>query len=277
MMNQMNILEQIVAVKKKEVAYKRSFIDLKFLRTVAFDMERVGNSLKTRLLANDNTHIIAEYKKKSPSKGWINQEPFLEEIVESYETHDAAGISILTDEQFFGGSLQDLSRAKAATMIPLLRKDFIIDEIQIQEAKAYGADVILLIAAILKPARLRQLAIEAKKYKMEVLLEIHSKEELGHICDEVDMVGVNNRNLGNFQVNIQTSLDLIGKIPSSKVPVTESGISDVETIVSLKKAGYKGFLIGELFMKRADPAIAFAEFVQQLKAASPLEGGRREA
>ena len=148
----------------------------------------------------------------------------------------------------------------------LLRKDFMIDPFQILQAKAFGADVILLIAAILTPRKVQDLAKEAKQLGMEVLLEIHDEDELGHICDEVDMVGVNNRNLKTFEVDIRTSLDLVDRIPSGKPAVAESGISDVETIVSLKRAGFRGFLIGEQFMKQADPAIAFAALVQQLKA-----------
>jgi indole-3-glycerol phosphate synthase len=150
--------------------------------------------------------------------------------------------------------------------IPLLRKDFMIDEYQLTEAKAYGADVILLIAACLSPARVKELAIAAKQLGLEVLLEIHNENELAHICDQVDMVGVNNRDLKTFRVDIQVSLDLIHKIPDAKPAVAESGISDTDTIVTLRQAGFKGFLIGENFMKQASPSVAFAEFVTQLKA-----------
>ena len=180
-------------------------------------------------------------------------------------TKGAAGISVLTDEEFFGGDLDDLIQTKVITDIPVLRKDFMVDEWQIAEAKAFGADVILLIAACLSPAEVKQLATFTKTIGLEVLLEIHNEEELEHICDEVDMVGVNNRNLKTFEVDINTSLQLIDKIPAGKPAIAESGISNVETIVTLKKAGFKGFLIGETFMKEPDPGAAFSEFITQLK------------
>jgi indole-3-glycerol phosphate synthase len=156
----------------------------------------------------------------------------------------------------------------AATIneVPLLRKDFMIDEYQLIEAKAFGAEVILLIAACLTPSEVKTMAGTAKGLGMEVLLEIHNDEELDHICDQVDLVGVNNRNLKTFEVSIDTSLDLINKIPKEKPAIAESGISDVDTIVTLRQAGFKGFLIGENFMKQASPSIAFADFVNQLKA-----------
>jgi len=150
--------------------------------------------------------------------------------------------------------------------VPVLRKDFIIDPWQIAESKAFGADVILLIAACLSPALVKELAAYAKSIGLEVLLEIHNESELDHICDETDMIGVNNRNLKTFEVNITTSLQLIDSIPSDKPAIAESGISDVETIVTLKQAGFKGFLVGENFMKHADPGKAFGEFAGKLKA-----------
>jgi indole-3-glycerol phosphate synthase len=190
----------------------------------------------------------------------------VEPVVVPYSKLGAAGISVLTDTEFFGGDLDDLIQAKVIADVPLLRKDFMIDPWQIAEAKAFGADVILLIAACLTPVQLQQMASYAKSIGLEVLLEIHNDEELAHICDEVDMVGVNNRNLKTFEVDINTSLQLINKIPTNKPAVAESGISNVETIVTLKQAGFKGFLIGETFMKEENPALAFGEFVTKLKA-----------
>jgi indole-3-glycerol phosphate synthase len=260
----MNILEKIVARKRIEVEDRKQQVDMSELEKFHY-FNRETVSLKKFLVDQTSTGIIAEYKRKSPSKGIINDKASVEEVTSAYNNSGASGISVLTDSEFFGGSLDDLLKTRV-NQLPLLRKDFMIDEYQVYEAKAYGADVILLIAACLSPAVVQTLAACAKNIGLEVLLEIHNEEELDHICDEVDLVGVNNRNLKTFEVNIQTSLDLVDKIPLAKPAVAESGISDVETIVSLKRAGFSGFLIGENFMKQANPAIAFADFVKQLKA-----------
>lgn len=222
-------------------------------------------SLKSFLADPARTGIIAEFKRKSPSKGIINDRVTVEEVTGAYAKYGASGISVLTDQEFFGGSLDDLLAA-TINEVPLLRKDFMIDEYQLIEAKAYGAEVILLIAACLTPVQVKTMAATAKGLGLEVLLEIHNEEELGHICDAVDLVGVNNRNLKTFEVSIGTSLGLINKIPKEKPAVAESGISDVDTIVTLRQAGFSGFLIGENFMKQASPSVAFADFVNQLKA-----------
>ena len=161
--------------------------------------------------------------------------------------------------------MSDITVCRAVTQLPILRKDFIIDEIQVLEAKAYGADVILLIAAILSPKRVEELAIEAKKYGLEVLLELHEENELDHICNEIDMVGINNRNLKTFEVDINRSIKLSKQLPADKIKIAESGIDDVDTIKIFKEAGFKGFLMGEKFMKEKDPGEAFKEFVQKLK------------
>jgi len=262
----MDILEKIIAAKRKEIEKYKPLSSMERFRKEGFFWEIANRSLKQSLLAEGSTGIIAEFKRKSPSKGWFKtKELEVEPVVTYYNGKGAAGISVLTDEEFFGGDLDDLIQTKVISDIPVLRKDFIIDEWQIAEAKAFGADVILLIAACLSPAEVKQLAIFAKTIGLEVLLEIHNEEELGHICDEVDMVGVNNRNLKTFEVDIHTSLNLINKIPADKPAVAESGISNVETIVSLRKAGFKGFLIGETFMKEPDPGNAFSRFVTELK------------
>lgn len=260
----MNILDTIVAQKKKEVAARK-------MQTTVAELEKgkfFANetlSLRSFLLNPEKTGIIAEFKRKSPSKGIINDKVTVEEVTTAYAQYGASGISVLTDTDFFGGSLDDLLAA-TINEVPLLRKDFMIDEYQLVEAKAYGAEVILLIAACLTPQEVKTMAATAKGLGLEVLLEIHNDEELGHICDAVDLVGVNNRNLKTFEVSIDTSLGLINKIPKEKPAVAESGISDVDTIVTLRQAGFKGFLIGENFMKQASPSIAFADFVNQLKA-----------
>jgi len=261
------ILDEIVANKRKEIAQFKPLSSIERFRKEGFFWETGHRSLKQSLLAPGSSGIIAEFKRKSPSKGWFKtKELEVEEVVRQYNDRGAAGISVLTDEVYFGGDIDDLIQTKIISDIPVLRKDFIVDEWQVAEAKAFGADVILLIAACLSPAEVKQLATFTKSLGLEVLLEIHNEEELGHICDQVDMVGVNNRNLKDFDVDINTSLQLIGKIPPDKPAIAESGISNVETIVTLKTAGFKGFLIGETFMKEPDPGRAFMEFVNQLSA-----------
>jgi indole-3-glycerol phosphate synthase len=262
----MNILDEIVIQKKKEVEELKFLFDLQWYKFFSHDFDRECISLKKSLAKQGSTGIIAEFKRRSPSKGWFKPADYsAPAIVMSYEEAGAAGCSILTDASFFGGEIEDITVVRAVSNLPVLRKDFIIDEIQIQEAKAYGADVILLIAAILSPKRVEELAAEAKRHGMEVLLEIHSEHELDHICANADMIGINNRDLGNFEVNIDTSLKLIKKIPTGKTPISESGISSVNTINELRSAGFKGFLIGETFMKAKDPGTAFSSFVAQLK------------
>jgi indole-3-glycerol phosphate synthase len=263
----MHILDEIIASKRKEVAEFKPLSSIERFEKEGFFWNEPNNSLVETLLDRNSSGIIAEFKRKSPSKGWFKSiETEVAPVAGAYNVNGAAGISILTDEPFFGGTLDDLIQARVATDIPLLRKDFMIDPWQIAEAKAFGADVILLIAACLGPAEVRSMAAYAKSIGLEVLLEIHNEQELGHICDEVDLVGVNNRDLKTFKVDVGTSLRLINKIPTNKPAVAESGISDPETIVTLKQAGFRGFLIGETFMKEADPTIAFASFVKKLKA-----------
>lgn len=259
----MNILETIIGQKKIEVAERRRQKPVAMLERSAY-FSREPLSLRKFLLDQDKTGIIAEFKRRSPSKGWINANADPAVVTAAYARHGASGLSVLTDENFFGGSLDDLIKARAND-IPVLRKDFMIDEYQVLEAKAVGADVILLIAANLTPAQVGALASIAGNIGLEVLLEIHNEEELCHICDEVDIVGVNNRNLKTFEVSIETSVHLSSLIPADKIKISESGISDINTINELKRHDYKGFLIGENFMKAPDPAIAFAAFAKQLK------------
>ncbi|MFC0772696.1 indole-3-glycerol phosphate synthase TrpC [Terrimonas alba] len=261
----MDILEKIIANKRKEIEKFKPLSSIERFSKKGFFWEVTNRSLKQSLLAEGSTGIIAEFKRKSPSKGWFKtKELEVEKVVTWYNNKGAAGISVLTDDVFFGGDLDDLIQTKVVTDIPVLRKDFIIDEWQIAEAKAFGADVILLIAACLTPGEVKQLATFTKSIGLETLLEIHNEEELEHICDEVDLVGVNNRNLKTFEVDINTSLQLIDKIPKDKPAVAESGISSAKTLATLRQAGFKGFLIGETFMKEAEPGKAFAEFVAAL-------------
>lgn len=258
----MNILAEIIAAKQQEVAYKKANVSIAQLEAMPF-FEHDTLSLKTFLQNPLKTGIIAEFKRKSPSKGIINAQATVEQVTTAYAAYGASGISVLTDENYFGGSLNDL-QAATINEVPLLRKDFMIDAYQLYESKAYGAEVILLIAACLSKEEVKRLAALAKSLKMEVLLELHDETELDHICDDTEIIGINNRNLKNFEVDIEQSLRLADKIGASKIKVAESGISSVDDIHLFRKNGFSGFLMGEAFMKHADPAIAFASFVNQL-------------
>lgn len=261
----MDILETIVAAKRKEIEKFKPMSSIERFEKDGFFWQISNRSLVQSLLKAGSNGIIAEFKRKSPSKGWFKtKELEVEPVVTAYNKH-AAGISVLTDEEFFGGDMDDLIQTKVVTDIPVLRKDFIIDKWQIAESKAFGADVILLIAACLTPDEVKEFAAYAKSIGLESILEVHNEAELGHCCDEISMVGVNNRNLKTFEVDINTSLRLIENIPSGKPAITESGISSVEAIVTLRQAGFKGFLIGENFMKEEKPGKAFEEFVNKLK------------
>ena len=259
----MNILETIIAHKREEVRKKKSETSMAELENHPL-AARNTFSLKEFLLNRKRTGIIAEFKRKSPSKGIINDRSGVVEVTTGYADNGASCLSVLTDAHFFGGSNEDLRKARI-NQIPLLRKDFIIDEYQIAEAKSIGADVILLIAACLTPAEVKNLAAFAKNRGLEVLLELHDEGELQHICDETDIIGINNRNLKTFVVDIDRSLEMARKIPAGKIKVAESGINSVENIILFKENGFDGFLIGENFMKETDPTIAFARFVKQLK------------
>ena len=260
----MDILARIIEQKRSEVENRKKHISIAQLKQNK-SFSRDTFSLKKFLLDETKTGIIAEFKRRSPSKGIINGNADVREVTRAYAENGASGLSVLTDEEFFGGSATDLAAARAND-IPILRKDFIIDEYQLLESKAMGADVILLIAACLTPHRVKELASFAKSVSLEVLLEIHQEEELQHICGQVDMVGVNNRDLKTFSVDINRSVELGKQIGSDKIKIAESGIHDIETICTLRDAGFRGFLIGENFMKQPDPTIAFADFVQRLKA-----------
>lgn len=261
----MDILETIVAAKRKEIEKFKPMSSIERFEKDGFFWQISNRSLVQSLLKAGSNGIIAEFKRKSPSKGWFKtKELEVEPVVTAYNKH-AAGISVLTDEEFFGGDMDDLIQTKVVTDIPVLRKDFIIDKWQIAESKAFGADVILLIAACLTPDEVKEFAAYAKSIGLESILEVHNEAELGHCCDEISMVGVNNRNLKTFEVDINTSLRLIENIPSGKPAIAESGISSVEAIVTLRQAGFKGFLIGENFMKEEKPGEAFEEFVNKLK------------
>jgi len=270
---QMDILETIVAAKKKEIEPLKQKSSIERFERDRFFWQISNRSLVQSLNNPGSTGIIAEFKRKSPSKGWFKtKEMEVEPVVTAYNK-SAAGISVLTDDEFFSGDLDDLIQTKVVTDIPVLRKDFIIDKWQIAESKAFGADVILLIAACLTPAQVKEFAMYASSIGLESILEVHNEEELGHYCDEVSMVGINNRNLKTFEVDINTSLELIGKVPAGKPAIAESGISSGEAIVTLRNAGFKGFLIGENFMNEEHPGKAFENFINNLNK-NPSPSGR---
>ncbi len=256
------ILDKIVAHKKGEIERQKQYFP--FNKLIQQKRVRKRYSLKQNLLIKDTGGIIAEFKRKSPSKGWINRQAVSTETVPHYEKAGVAGASILTDSAFFGGTKNDLIEAGRLSKLPLLRKDFIIDEYQIAEANIMGADVILLIAACLSPQRVCELAQIARNNNLEVLLEIHNEQELRHICDEVTFVGVNNRNLHTFKTGIETSVQLSKQIPEGFIKISESGISSVDNVKYLKSYGYKGFLMGETFMKSIDPGKSCKTFIEQL-------------
>jgi indole-3-glycerol phosphate synthase len=265
----MNILDRIIEYKRSEVDKRKAKVSVADLeKRNLFSREVL--SLKNFLLDKSRTGIIAEFKRKSPSKGIINNRADVTEVTKGYANNGASCLSVLTDENFFGGSDEDLIKARV-NEIPILRKEFIIDEYQLVEAKSLGADVILLIAACLTPAEVKTLAGFAKNLDLQVLLELHAEEELEHICEEASFIGINNRNLKTFDVDIERSLRMAEQIPLTKFKIAESGISSVENILLFKRHGFHGFLIGENFMKAPDPTIAFAEFVKTLQ--TSLKGG----
>lgn len=258
----MTILDTIIADKKIEVAQRKQSTSISELEK-SENFSRNCLSLKQNLLKS-TSGIIAEFKRKSPSKGWIHANANVQNITAGYSQNGAAGISILTDFPHFGGTPNDLISARANISCPILRKDFIIDEYQLFEAKSYGADVVLLIAAALTPENCKTLAQRAQQLGLEILLEIHNAEELQHINQHVTIVGVNNRNLKTFEVSTKISEELAELIPNDFVKISESGISDVLTVRELQKVGYKGFLMGENFMKTQNPAEALQKFINEI-------------
>ena len=260
----MDILEKIVADKRQEVALKKQLIASSQLEKFPL-FDRVSPSL-SKNLKDSGAGIIAEHKRRSPSRAVINNGLDVYKVAHGYQKAGASGMSVLTDGKYFGGSLDDLILARSVVDLPLLRKDFTIDEYQIIEAKAYGADVILLIAAVLEPAEIRAFSQLAGSLGMEVLLEVHNLDELKRsVGPEIQLLGVNNRNLKTFDVNLDTSRELSRHIPDSMVKVSESGISNVEAIRNLQGYGYRGFLVGEHFMKSEDPGKSAEEFIQKIK------------
>ena len=266
----MNILDQIVEHKKKEVEERKALYPVKLLeKSIFFATQPV--SMKKYIQREDKTGIIAEFKRKSPSKGVINAYASVERTSIGYMQAGASALSILTDKHFFGGTNEDLMTARKYNFCPIIRKDFTVDEYQIIEAKSIGADAILLIAAVLDPERSKELTSFAHSFGLEVLLEVHDEDELKqNLQVGADMIGVNNRNLKTFEVSIDVSKRLSALMPNDIVKVSESGISSPETILELREYGYKGFLMGENFMKHSRPDESAMEFMTDLR---KLEAG----
>lgn len=255
-----NILDRIVAHKRQEVEKRKNLVPVKELEQSPY-FTRDGYSLIKNLQNQKKSGVIAEFKRKSPSKDIINQDAKVEEVTAAYTQYGASGLSVLTDEHFFGGSNTDLQTARKTNEIPILRKDFIIDEYQILEAKAIGADVILLIAECLSVEEVDTFTQFAKNLGLEVLLEMHSAQQLDKISAHSEIIGINNRDLTTFKVDIDRSIQLANKLPKNLVKIAESGINDPQTVVKMRKAGFQGFLMGEHFMKQAHPGEAFRKFV----------------
>lgn len=266
-----DILQDIIANKRVEVERLKQAVKLQTLLSLGGDrLERATRSMRASLAASPSG-IIAEFKRKSPSKGWLHPKAVVADIVPLYEKNGASACSILTDSTFFGGSTGDLCKARGLVNLPLLRKDFIIDEYQVYQARIMGADAVLLIAACLTPRQCLELAELAHTLHMEVLLEIHNEAELEYVNSHIDMLGVNNRNLGTFHTKVENSFRLAEKIDEkickeniAPLRVSESGISDPHTVWELRQAGFRGFLIGETFMKTEHPGESLSTFIKKL-------------
>lgn len=258
-----NILEKIVQTKREEIESRKKVLPIKAL-IEQISQQHQTKSMVKRILQPDLFGIIAEFKRKSPSKGVLHPNPDVESIIKAYAQF-ASGISVLTDEQYFGAKAEDFNVGIKST-VPVLRKDFIIDPYQVYETRAMGADVMLLIAACLTPQQVSELSLLAQSIGLEVLLELHEEHEIQHVCSSIDMIGINNRNLKNFQVDIAHSIRMAEQLPVNAVTIAESGIYSIEVWKQLKDAGFKGFLMGEYFMKEANPSEKFLSFIQEIQA-----------
>lgn len=264
--NMKDVLEEILAHKRLELATLKNNLSPRFLygEVEKLMLQDTPVYSMSQALRESSSGIIAEFKRKSPSKGWIRKDALPQKIVLSYAQNGASALSILTDEHYFGGSAQFIRDVRPLVQTPILRKEFIVDEYQLFEAKHMGADAVLLIAAALPLAACRTLIDLAHELRLEVLLELHAEHELDYAGLEADMLGVNNRNLGTFVTDIQNSFRMITRLPQERVLVSESGISGPETVHHLRQAGYRGFLMGENFMKEPDPGMALKQFIAAL-------------
>jgi indole-3-glycerol phosphate synthase len=261
-----DMLKEIIANKRFEIDIQKQHVSLKQLQNELTDTKPL-RSMRTALIESASG-IISEFKRRSPSNGWIKEDAEIDKIIPAYTQAGAAALSILTDEKFFGGNLKDIRKVRMLTNIPILRKDFVIDEYQLYQAKIAGADAILLIAAILERGQCEELAGKAHELGLEVLLEIHHDNELSYTTFDIDMIGINNRNLKTFHTNVEISFQLAGQLPQNVLLVSESGISNPGTVKKLRIAGYRGFLIGETFMKTENPGDTLMDFITQLDSLS---------
>lgn len=276
-----DILSDILVNKQIEIEVQKRAISIEYLREQANSLlhENTPSRSMKNALRTSSTGIISEFKRRSPSKGWINEIAQAEKVPAAYEAAGAAAISILTDEKFFGGSLRDLRTARSLVNIPILRKDFIIDEYQLLQARIIGADAILLIAACLTLDQCNTLTSQAHALGLEVLLEIHNPAELAYANKEVDMIGVNNRNLGSFVTDIENSFRIAEQLRETvcvnpvlnhqhnndfPLLISESGIDQPQTICRLREIGFQGFLIGESFMKTPSPGDTLRNFISHI-------------
>ena len=261
-----DILTQIIANKRKEISRQMEAVSMKQLEAIVAMRETREPLSLSRSIMSSPTGIISEFKRRSPSKGWINREADVRLITGGYAEAGAAGLSVLTDTDFFGGSEGDIVKARlSAPSTPILRKDFIISEYQILQSAAIQADAILMIAAALEKDECKRLAEIAHSLGLEILLEIHSEDELEYVTNCIDLIGVNNRNLGSFHTDVENSFRLAERLPKGIPHISESGISGADTIITLRQAGYNGFLMGESFMKTEDPANTLKILIQDLK------------
>lgn len=258
-----DILQEIVATKRAEVDRRKRETDLQALYRQAETPRTTRHSLR-EALRSSSTGIISEFKRRSPSKGWINRDADVQSVVRAYQQAGATALSVLTDTPYFGGTDDDLRAARQACSLPILRKDFTIDEFQLVESRALGADAVLLIAAALTREQCRRFAEIAHQLELEVLLEIHDQSELDYYSEYVDVLGVNNRNLGSFHTDVANSFRLIEQMPQEATPISESGISNPDTVKELRTIGFKGFLIGENFMKTEAPGDSLKSFINAL-------------
>ncbi len=259
-----DILKKIEVWKKEDTARRKKNVPLSILKMMSgYSGECI--SLYDKLKSAKEPCIISEFKRKSPSKGAINLSANPVEICTSYQEAGATAISVLTDQEFFGAEPTDFSKVRAVVDLPLLRKDFILDEYQVHETKAMGADVILLIAAMLSPQKVEKLSNLARKLGLDVLLELHSEDETDHICQHINILGINNRNLKNFNVDLKHSQDFAEKLPKNIPTIAESGLSGYQDVVALQKSGFKGFLMGEYFMKSKNPGKKCHELIKNIE------------
>lgn len=245
-----DILRDIIADKRIEVEKLKKDISIDNLYNNATEHKHADFRIS---IENTSNGIIAEFKRRSPSKGWIHRDAKPEDVALGYEKNGAAAMSVLTDEKYFGGTLEDVANVRQLVKMPILRKDFTIDEYQLHQAKAFGADAVLLIAAAISETECRTLARIAHELGLETLLEVHNEDEISYLCDDIDVVGVNNRHLGTFHTDISTSEFLAPQLPQSITRISESGIRSASDIIRLQILGYRGFLIGEQFMSGDNP------------------------